>query len=248
MKKNYLFKLIFAFLFVSLLHLQLNGQVRIVQVDPASDTITIHNFGVSTVDISSYWFCSLFSYIQLNSGSLTIVTGSLNLNSNSEVIISGFSLNNSAADLGLYSSSTFGSTSAMQDFTQWGSANNGRENVAVTKGIWSAGTFISDPPPFEYTGNGSQNGVSFWGTVLGIDDVGLKDFSISPNPARSSLFVNLPMGLREVSVEIFDILGKEIYTNKFSQAPINISNWSKGVYLVRVSSDNAVHTKRFIKQ
>lgn len=83
---------------------------------------------------------------------------------------------------------------------------------------------------------------------LSIEDFALKGFSISPNPARSRLLLKLPDGLNKVRVEIFDVLGKEIYNNAYTEAPINISDWSKGVYMVRVSSDKAVHTKRFIKQ
>ena len=59
---------------------------------------------------------------------------------------SGFPLNNSVADLGLYETNTFGSASAMQDFVQWGSGGNGRESVAVGKGIWTAGDFILTAP------------------------------------------------------------------------------------------------------
>ena len=50
----------------------------------------------------------------------------------------------------------------MIDFTQWGSASNGRESVAVTKGIWSPGDFIEIADTYNYTGNGNQNGVNFW--------------------------------------------------------------------------------------
>jgi len=97
-------------------------------------------------------------------------------------------------------------------------------------------------------GAGSMSGTISVTNVLSVDDFAFKGFSISPNPARSSLILKLPNGLNEVFVEVFDVLGKEIFSNKFSQAPINISNWSKGVYLVKVSSGDAVHTKRFIKQ
>ena len=75
-----------------------------------------------------------------------------------------------------------------------------------------------------------------------------KGFSISPNPARSELRLQMPDGLNNVRVEVFDVLGKKIYTNVFTGNPINISNWSKGVYLVRVSTADKSHTKRFVKQ
>jgi Secretion system C-terminal sorting domain len=83
---------------------------------------------------------------------------------------------------------------------------------------------------------------------LSIDDFDIRGFSISPNPASYKITLQIPEGLINVKVKVFDVLGKEIYNNVFTEAPINISDWSNGVYFVRVSSDNAVHTKRFIKQ
>ena len=51
----------------------------------------------------------------------------------------------------------------MHDFVQWGSAGNGRESVAVGKGIWTAGDFISTAPEghsVEFDGAG--NAASDW--------------------------------------------------------------------------------------
>ncbi len=83
---------------------------------------------------------------------------------------------------------------------------------------------------------------------LSVDDFTLRGFSISPNPARSMLTLQMPDGLNNVRIEVFDVLGKKIYSNTYTGVPINISNWSKGVYLVRVSTDDKSHTRRFVKQ
>ena len=99
---------------------------------------------------------------------------------------------------------------------------------------------------------GVHGALSMAGTItvqtLGIDDFALKGFSITPNPANSILTLQLPNGLDKVKVEVFDVLGKKIYVNEFTEAPINISSWSRGLYFVKVSSEDIVHTKRFIKQ
>jgi len=50
----------------------------------------------------------------------------------------------------------------MVDFTQWGAGGIGRESVAVTKGIWSTGDFICGSDPFNYIGDGVQNGLNYW--------------------------------------------------------------------------------------
>ena len=170
MEKKYVITSLLTLVFAALLSASSFAQVRITQVVPSTETVTIHNYGGSTVNISSFQLCTLFNYDLLSN--MTLVNGSLNLTSGADVTItSSVLLRDLDADLGLYNSSSFTSPTAMQDFLQWGDAGNGRESVAVSKGIWTAGEFISAPAPYAYTGNGtSENGKSFWGTVLGIDD------------------------------------------------------------------------------
>ena len=43
-----------------------------------------------------------------------------------------------------------------------GGGGLGRESVAVTKGIWGMGDFLDGPAPYDYIGDGTQNGVKFW--------------------------------------------------------------------------------------
>ena len=98
----------------------------------------------------------------------------------------------SEADLGLYlASGSFGATSAMVDFTQWGSGGHGRESVAVSKGIWTAGDFVDGNEPYTYNGDGTQNGVSFWEGVTPPNsiptDITLDANGINENMASGSL-------------------------------------------------------------
>ncbi len=139
MEKNYIIKSVLTLLFTAFFFTQTKAQIRIVQVDPATDKVTIHNFGGGTVNISTYWLCSQISYMQL--GSLTLESGSLNLMVGSSVTVSATTdyLDDTAADLGLYDAFDFTNTAAMHDFLQWGGSfdfPDGRENVAVAKGIW----------------------------------------------------------------------------------------------------------------
>ena len=135
--------------------------IRLVMVDPATDTYVIKNFGDQSLDISSYRLCSEFTYQQTLT-TLTVNSGSLDLEPDAEVSLSGFAIDDVAADFGLYVDGSFGSSDSMVDFIQWGSGGNGRESVADTKGIWTAGDFLNGAGPFEYTGDGTQNGLSFW--------------------------------------------------------------------------------------
>ena len=68
--------------------------------------------------ISGHRLCSLFSYTSISA--LNLVSGSLSLVPGASVTLSGFSLTDAGADLGLYyPNGGFGDSSAMIDFVQW---------------------------------------------------------------------------------------------------------------------------------
>ncbi|WP_033961615.1 T9SS type A sorting domain-containing protein [Psychroserpens jangbogonensis] len=250
MKKSYTIKTILFLGLIAFTFQQAYAQVRIVEVNPTTNVVKIHNYGSTTVDVTSYWFCHLFTYSTLGSG--TVQSGSLNLAPGAEVVLeSSSNFNASFSDLGLYQTSSFASSTSMQDFTQWGSGGNGRENVAVNKGIWTAGTFVSAAPPYEYTGNGSQNGFQFWDTALGLNDfeqaLGLK---LYPNPTNSILKIELINSGDKLTFQVFDVLGKQVINGNVSSdelSQIDVSNLEHGLYIIKVSTGDKNETRRFIK-
>ncbi|WP_431135263.1 T9SS type A sorting domain-containing protein [Psychroserpens mesophilus] len=252
MKKHYTMKAILFLGLLSFTFQQAYAQFRIIEVDPVADTVTIKSFDASTQNIGAYRLCSLFGYRTLSSQT-TVVNGSLDLAPNAEVTLSapGF-LNDTAADLGLYlPTGSFGSAASMVDFTQWGSGGNGRENVAVTKGIWTANTFISAPPPYEYIGNGAQNGFQFWDTLLGINDFNRSlGIHLYPNPTHSILHIEFNSSETNLTLEVFDILGKQVLnriTDSEGFSNIDVSNLENGLYLIKIVTGDKTETKRFIK-
>ena len=110
------------------------AQVRITEVTISTGNVELTNFGPATVDLSGWRFCHRFSY---TSPGGTIAAGV------SRQFTVAF--NKTSSDLGLYNSTTFSSTSAMQDFLEWGGGGLGRESVAASKGIWTAGAFLAVP-------------------------------------------------------------------------------------------------------
>ncbi len=98
---------------------------------------------------------------------------------------------------------------------------------------------------------GSNRGIEpAIGFTLGVEDFDLSEFKISPNPVSTEFNIELPSAISNATIEVFDVLGKTIYSSEISRfnSVISVSNWNNGIYLVRVSSDNASHTKRIIKQ
>ncbi|NCO64076.1 MAG: T9SS type A sorting domain-containing protein [Flavobacteriales bacterium] len=237
---------------ITFFSLSVKSQIRIVEVDPSTDNVKIHNYGSTAVNLTNYWFCSQVVYGSL--GSMTVVSGSLNLAPSADVIVTSSVNLATSADLGLYNSSTFGSTTAMTDFTQWGGSfvfPNGRENVAVSKGIWTSGTFINKTPPYVYTGNGMQNGAQFWGSVLSATDFELgSNFNVYPNPSTTNLNIVFKNRITNGLLEVYDMLGKRTMSyiiNSENFSNINVSNLKSGLYLVKVTFEGSTETKRFIK-
>jgi hypothetical protein len=185
---------------------------RLSCVDPINDRVIIKNYGSFSVDISNYRLCSRTAYTTNGiAADMTVESGSLVINQGDSVILTGFSLNDTIADLALYSSSgAFTDSSALIDFTQWGAAGIGRENIAVSKGIWEAGTYIKDATPFYYTGNGKENGVHFWDG---------NDFPIAQNDINTTLKNIAVTG--NVSLNDYDLEGGVL---KVVTTPINPTN------------------------
>lgn len=75
-------------------------------------------------------------------------------------------------------------------------------------------------------------------------------FTISPNPARERMNIELNPRINDARVQVYDVLGKRIIDQNISDinSSIKVSNWNSGVYLVRLISGNSSETKRFVKQ
>ena len=79
---------------------------------------------------------------------------------------------------------------------------------------------------------------------LSTDDFSLEKFSIFPNPSSSEINLNLPSSVTSSSIKVFNILGKEVYSNSEYRSPINVSTWEKGIYLVQVKSSQNIQYRR----
>ncbi len=110
----------------------------------APNIIELKNIGSTTQDISSYWLCDRPSYIQVNNSTLTI-DGDLDLSPGEIVTITGFDvIDGAGGEMGLFSSSSFGSSAAIIDYVIWGApSTSNRETVALDAGIWTSGALAS---------------------------------------------------------------------------------------------------------
>jgi lysyl endopeptidase len=74
-------------------------------------------------------------------------------------------------------------------------------------------------------------------------------FEIYPNPASSSVTVNLVNGLNNVSIELVDMQGRLIssYSNiEGASMKVDLSRVSNGVYFIKVISEGTIQTEKLI--
>ena len=94
----------------------------------------------------------------------------------------------------------------------------------------------------------------YWGPeqpFVSVEDVSINQLSIYPNPSNGNFNIQIPTtGSDNMSLEVFDMLGNLVHQQSItsqSQASIDLKSASDGTYLVRLASDKAVWTGRFLK-
>lgn len=111
--------------------------------------------------------------------------------------------------------------------------------------VWARGdgTFTLG---YHQSGN---RGATVAGFTLGVDKYDLADFKITPNPVTTNFEIQLPSGVTNANISVYNVLGKQVHAQDVSElnASVDTTNWNSGVYLVRLSSGNASNTKRIVK-
>lgn len=116
-------------------------------------------------------------------------------------------------------------------------------------------------------GNGSTNNITvaqqdantvqnFFNNIMGTTKPVLvkESLQLFPNPANDQLNIQLPSRFsgKKATVQISDYLGRDVLTTEKQKAAgnltLDISSLSKGVYLVKVTSENQVLTTKLVKQ
>lgn len=84
--------------------------------------------------------------------------------------------------------------------------------------------------------------------TVSVEDYNLSGVSIHPNPVENLLNIQFK-GSQETQVEIFDILGKVVFTKTLQQSQsIKLDHLKSGVYIVKLTQGSATITKKIVKQ
>lgn len=117
--------------------------------------------------------------------------------------------------------------------------------------VWARGNYSGTDFGFELDWHREENrGITMQGFTLSQDDFAINDFSITPNPAKTYFNVNLPTFSKNATISVYDVLGKKVFEDKLNSlsTSVNVSQWNSGIYLIRVSTEEATRTKRFVKE
>ena len=83
--------------------------------------------------------------------------------------------------------------------------------------------------------------ISFCPLTNGINEINNPNFSVYPSPASEYLFVKYYGDINKKLLEVYSCDGKLVYSikpNGSNEIKIKISDWSYGIYFVRMRNEN----------
>jgi hypothetical protein len=85
---------------------------------------------------------------------------------------------------------------------------------------------------------------------VGIDEVDLQNIKIYPNPVIEYLTFSLPLLIEKADIKIFNVLGELEYHSPLSnlKSTIDVSNLSKGIYMLEVVTQANIGRQKFMKE
>jgi Leucine-rich repeat (LRR) protein len=82
---------------------------------------------------------------------------------------------------------------------------------------------------------------------VGLKEATLQSISIYPNPVQNQLFIEITEG-KISAINILGLSGKVVLSNPNYTKSIDVSGLSKGIYILKIETENGVSATRFVKQ
>lgn len=76
----------------------------------------------------------------------------------------------------------------------------------------------------------------------------IENLSIYPNPvSNGKTFIYITSKLNSTKkIEFYDVLGKQIFSTVLTGKELNVSNLSKGVYILKITENNISETRKLV--
>ncbi|WP_438964222.1 T9SS type A sorting domain-containing protein, partial [Winogradskyella sp.] len=121
----------------------------------------------------------------------------------------------------------------------------GATDQSVARSPDYTGTFVAHST---ITGNGgalfSPNNEN--DTVLSTNDFSNVNFSIYPNPTNTGNVTITSTIIDAMTVQVFDVLGKQVIIQRVTNNNLDVSNLRSGLYIVKITQNNASVTKKLV--
>ena len=152
--------------------LSANRSAIVINEVNSDNQVEIKNTGTETMNIANWWLCNFPVYERLSN--LTLECGSLNLEGGEVVVVSGWNIDPTDGELGIYLRNDFDNVGAIIDYVEWGSTGHQRSSTAVDAEVWTTGAFVpafADGQSLNFN-EGESNSASDWsaGTPSLCDD------------------------------------------------------------------------------
>ncbi len=93
---------------------------------------------------------------------------------------------------------------------------------------------------------GNPGSVNETCSILGVDGNQIVSFNVYPNPTSIGYVTIKTQSNEEVSIAVFDVLGKQIINQKLYNEHMDVSNLNTGMYVMRISQNNNTVTKKLV--
>ena len=102
-----------------------------------------------------------------------------------------------------------------------------------------------------YSGTGGTwriDNVRFSNGVLSIAKNNISGLSIYPNPVTGKTFNVTSANNGDMSVVIYDVIGKQVLNTKVINNTVNIANLNAGIYIVKITEEGKTATRKLVIQ
>ncbi|WP_179315978.1 T9SS type A sorting domain-containing protein [Winogradskyella undariae] len=82
--------------------------------------------------------------------------------------------------------------------------------------------------------------------ALSINEFNANTFSLYPNPTNTGSVTISSTNSDVMNVQVFNILGKQVKNETLTNNTLNVSNLKSGIYIVKITQNNATTTKKLV--
>ncbi|KRP27647.1 MAG: hypothetical protein ABS28_09575 [Cryomorphaceae bacterium BACL22 MAG-120619-bin32] len=135
-----------------------------------------------------------------------------------------------------------------------GTYNGGSANFAINKtlrrknGVTKPNTTFDIVNEWDSYPQDTVDDIGTHSTVLSVNTFENSGFTLFPNPVKSTLFITNTLENEILSISIFNSIGKRVFITQQISKELDIQFLSKGIYFIKISTENGIFATKFLKE